>query len=198
MISSRLKTPTRWSISGTVDEQFFFLTLGQTARDDHAAQVALLFELEHFVDRGERLVTGLFDKAAGVDDREVGPFRVVDQVVSVDLQHAEHPFAVDEVFGATEADKGIGSLCVRAVFFGGVGIGHGNRTFTGGGSELRRNSHCSRLGAGGRWARIPELFQLGLSQSCGVLAGDYLTQNLKINVLEFVDIETCDRFFVFA
>ena len=67
-------------------------------------------QLEHLVDRGERLRAGRLDEAAGVDDGEVGPLRVVHQLVAVELQQAEHPLAVDEVLGAAEADEGVAAF----------------------------------------------------------------------------------------
>ena len=70
----------------------------------------LPLELEHLVDGGERLLPGRLDEAAGVDDGEVGARRVVDQLVAVELQHAQHPLAVDEVLGAAEADEGVTAL----------------------------------------------------------------------------------------
>ncbi len=43
------------------------------------------------------------------------PLRVVHQLVTVELQQAEHPLAVDEVLRAAEADKRIAALgCRRA------------------------------------------------------------------------------------
>ena len=94
-------------------EQRFLLPLGQAAGDDHAAELALALELEHLVDRGERLVPGRLDEAAGVDDDEVGALRLVDQLVAVELQQAEHPLAVDEVLRAAEADEGVGAFVGR-------------------------------------------------------------------------------------
>ena len=101
----------------TIDQKFFFLPFGQAARDDYPAQIALLFELQHFVDRRERLVPRLLDETAGVDHREVGTLRIVDQLVSVQLQHAEHAFAVHQVLGAAEADEGVTTFGVSAAKF---------------------------------------------------------------------------------
>ena len=110
MTSSRPKTPTRWSISGRDSEQRLPLPLGQAAGDDHAAQLAAALELEHFVDRGERFLPGRLDEPAGVDDDEIGPARVVHQLVAVELQQAEHPLAIDEVLRAAEADERVAAF----------------------------------------------------------------------------------------
>ena len=90
VISSRPNTPTRWSISGPVSSSVFFLPLGQAAGDDHAPRCRPWpLELQHLVDRGERLVPGPLDEPAGVDDHEVGPVRLVHQLVAVELQQAQ-------------------------------------------------------------------------------------------------------------
>ncbi len=110
MTCSRPKTPTRWSISGRDSSKRFFLSFGEAAGDDDAAQFAAAFQFEHFVDRGERLCPGGLDETARVDDGEVGAARVVHQFVTIELQQAEHPLAVDEVLRTAEADKRVAAL----------------------------------------------------------------------------------------
>ena len=91
-------------------EQRLFLALGQAAGNDHAPRAAAAFQLEHFVDRRIRFLAGPFDEPAGVDDDEIGPLRLVDQPVAVQLQQAEHPLAVDQILRAAEADEGISAF----------------------------------------------------------------------------------------
>jgi hypothetical protein len=86
------------------------LPLGQTARDDHAAELAATLEFEHLVDGAERFLTGRLDEAAGVHDREVGLGGVIDQLVAVQLEHAQHPLAVDEVLRTAQADEAVLTL----------------------------------------------------------------------------------------
>ena len=69
--------------------------------------------------RRERLGPGPLDEAAGVDDDEIGPVRLADQLVAVELQQAEHPLAIDEVLRAAEADEGVGAFGVRTACCGG-------------------------------------------------------------------------------
>jgi hypothetical protein len=101
--------------AGAFDQQFFFLSFGQAARDNHTARTASGFELEHLVDSRERLVARPLDEAAGVHDHKVGAVRVIDQSITVDLKQAEHALAVDQVFRTPQAHKGV------AAFGGGGG-----------------------------------------------------------------------------
>jgi hypothetical protein len=109
---------------GAVDQQRFFLSLGEAARDNHSAELALAFELEHFVDGAERFLPGLLNKAAGVDDGEVGALGVIHQLVTVELQHAEHPLAINQILGTAEADEGVSPLRAGAIGIGTVGGSH--------------------------------------------------------------------------
>src|SRR5262249_49411453 len=86
-------------------EQRIFLALREAAGYDHAAQFALAFQVEHFIDRRKRFGSSRFNKTTRIDDGEVGAFRVVHQLIAIELQQAEHPLAVDEVLRAAKADK---------------------------------------------------------------------------------------------
>jgi hypothetical protein len=99
-----------------VGQQVFLLPLGKATRNDHALRFASLLQGQHFIDGAERLGAGPLDESAGVHDDEVGPFRLVHQLVAVDLQQPQHPLAVDQVFRAAQADERIRSL--RSVGFG--------------------------------------------------------------------------------
>ena len=56
------------------------------------------------------------------------PVGLVDQLVAVELQQAEHPLAVDEVLGAAEADEGVGALGLAVAGSGlRLGLWDGNR-----------------------------------------------------------------------
>ena len=72
--------------------------------------------------RRERLRPGPLDEAARVDDDKIGPVRLADQLIAVELQQAEHPLAIDEVFRAAEADEGVGALGIGAAGWSSVRI----------------------------------------------------------------------------
>jgi hypothetical protein len=95
---------------GPLDEQRFLLPLGQAAGDNDAAKLAAALELEHFVDGAERLLPGRFNEAAGVHHGKVGVGGTVNKLIAVELQHAKHPLAVDEILRAAEADKAVLAL----------------------------------------------------------------------------------------
>src|SRR5689334_8094734 len=46
---------------GTLLQELFFVSLGQTAGDNHAANRSLAFQVEHLVDRGKRFIARPFD-----------------------------------------------------------------------------------------------------------------------------------------
>ena len=71
---------------GTFFQQRFFFALRQAAGDDDAARAAAAFEIEHFVNGRIRFFAGPLDETAGVDDDEIGPLRLVDQAVAIQLQ----------------------------------------------------------------------------------------------------------------
>lgn len=87
-----------------------FESFGEASGDDNAAGFSLAFEVEHFVDDGAGFCAGAFDEAAGVNDDEVCAVGFGDECVAVLCERAEHFFAVDEVFGAAEADEGVGAF----------------------------------------------------------------------------------------
>ena len=53
----------------------------------------------------DRLFSRLLDEAAGVDDDRFGRVDVVDDVVALPAQLAQHDLAVDAILGATETDQ---------------------------------------------------------------------------------------------
>ena len=67
-------------------EQGFLLTLGQTARYDHAPDSAAAIQIEHLANRAVRFLPRLLDKAAGVDHHQVGPLWLSDESVPIELQ----------------------------------------------------------------------------------------------------------------
>ena len=46
---------------------------------------------------------------------EIGPFRLVDQLVAVELQQPEHPLAVDQILGTAQADEAVLPLHERRI-----------------------------------------------------------------------------------
>ena len=91
-------------------EQRLALPLGQTARDDHALELAAPFEVEHLIDGGKRLLPRGLDKPARVHDRKISPPRIIDQLIAIELQQPQHPLAVDEILRAAQADECIAAL----------------------------------------------------------------------------------------
>src|SRR5207248_4594101 len=120
-------------------EQLLLLPLAQAAGDDHAPRAALLFQLQHLVDGRKRLGPRSLDEAAGVYNDEIGPIRLADELIAVQLQQTEHPLAIDEVFWAAEADEGVGA-------FGLVGCARRLLGFHGGGEHARAKPDSSGNG----------------------------------------------------
>src|SRR5690606_15838871 len=61
----------------------------------------------------------------GVDDGKVCAWGVVDQLVAIELEQAEHPLAVDQILGAAKTYEGIPPLGARSVSIGTVCSSHG-------------------------------------------------------------------------
>ncbi len=99
--------------AGDFLEQLVLPALGETAGDDDGPDATLRLEGEHLADDGERFLARGFDEAARVDDDDVGAFGVGDKSVAVLSQLAEHPFRIDGVLGATEANEGERSFCMH-------------------------------------------------------------------------------------
>jgi hypothetical protein len=111
-----------WPLS----QQRLALALCKAARYDDAAQVAGALKLEHLVDRCERFLPGRFDKPARVHHGEVSVARVVHKLVPVELEHAEHTLAVDEVLRASEANERVTALRSAALDLIGESVWHGD------------------------------------------------------------------------
>ncbi len=90
---------------GHLLQKHFALTLGQATSDDHSFETAFALAVEHLADHAERLLAGRVDKAAGVDDHQVGRVRIGDQHVAVLGQQAKHPLRVDQVLWAAQAHE---------------------------------------------------------------------------------------------
>lgn len=95
---------------GTRFEERFALPFGQATGDDDAAELAAPFELKHLIDRGERFCAGCFDETARVDDRKIGAARIINELVTIELQQAEHSLAVHKVLRAAQADERVPAL----------------------------------------------------------------------------------------
>jgi hypothetical protein len=88
-------------------EQLLFLALGQTSGDNDATGASDFLLFQHFTKGGARLGPRTLDKAASVDDDEIGPLRLADKFIAIELEQAQHPLAVNEIFRAAETDKGV-------------------------------------------------------------------------------------------
>ena len=59
------------------------MPLGEAAGDDHAARPPGFFQIEHLADDPIRLLPRGIDEGAGVDDDEIGPLGLGDQLPAV-------------------------------------------------------------------------------------------------------------------
>ena len=98
---------------------FVAITLDEAARDDELAGVALSLEASHLEDGVDRLLFGRVDKAAGVDDEDLGIFGTRSQVCAGAVEQAHHDLGVDEVLGTPrETNLHPGSPDSRFCFLG--------------------------------------------------------------------------------
>ena len=79
--------------------------LDQASGDDEFLGLAAGFVGGHLEDGVDRFLLRALDERAGVDDDDVGVFGAAGEFGSGARQQAHHDFAVDEVFGAAEADE---------------------------------------------------------------------------------------------
>ena len=84
--------------------EFADVALGHAARDDQLG-AGLGLQQAHLEDGLDRLLLGLADEAAGVDDDGVGLFRALHHGVTTGHRDAKHMLGVDAVFGTAERDK---------------------------------------------------------------------------------------------
>ena len=77
----------------------------QAAGHDQLFCAAGFLKLGHFKNGLDRFLLGGIDEAAGVDDNHVGSRRVGRQFMSAGDKLAHHDLGIDEVLGATQADK---------------------------------------------------------------------------------------------
>ena len=63
------------------------------------------FVAGHLEDGVDRFLLGRVDEGAGVDDEDIGGFGVGGDARAGAVEQAHHDLAVDEVFGAAEADE---------------------------------------------------------------------------------------------
>ena len=104
-ISSRPKTPTTWSTSGTSSSSISFCRSARQPATITPLICARPLALEHLPDHAERLLPRRVDEPAGIDDHQVGRLRVRDERVAVLGQQPEHPLGIDQVLGAAQADE---------------------------------------------------------------------------------------------
>ena len=92
------------------------ISLGQASGDDKAAAASLLLQVGQREDGVERLLGGVADKGAGVDDNDLGPCRVRNDRVPRLLKDAENELRVDAVLRASQADETYRGLFSRIGF----------------------------------------------------------------------------------
>ena len=79
--------------------------LDEATGHDQSFGFAAGFLAGHFEDFVDRFLLRGANERAGVDDDDVGIFGIGSRLGSGVDQHAHHDLAIDEVFGAAEADK---------------------------------------------------------------------------------------------
>lgn len=91
--------------------------LDQASGDDEFFRLAGSFMTGHFEDGINRFLLGAVDKRAGVDDDDIGVLGAAGEFSSRASQQTHHDFAIDQVFGATQADEAhfLGSCRMRLV-----------------------------------------------------------------------------------
>lgn len=67
-------------------QKAIILTFGKASGDHHSTDFSRAFQFEHLVDGFERLLSGVFDESAGIDDDKVRFFRVLHQLVATLLE----------------------------------------------------------------------------------------------------------------
>ena len=81
------------------------IPLHQASGDHNPLGLAAGLVLHHLQNRVHRLLLGGVDKAARIDDNNLGVFRVRRQLRTVVVQHPHHHFGVDKILGAAERDE---------------------------------------------------------------------------------------------
>src|SRR4029078_10075806 len=86
-------------------EQVSLISLRQTTGGNQYTAGPLLLQLAVCDDRVDRLLLGLFDETAGIDDDHFGFLWVSGQGKSVCDQGTQHDFRIDLVFRTTQVDE---------------------------------------------------------------------------------------------
>ena len=84
------------------------VALDEAAGDDEFSCRAGGLVAGHFEDGVDRLLLGRVDKAARVDDEDLGLFGMGGEPRAGSVEHAHHHLGVDEVFGAAQRNKAHG------------------------------------------------------------------------------------------
>ena len=90
---------------GHLRRQLFRVALRQTAGDHQPLAAPRLLVLGHLENGVDRLLLGLADEAAGVDDDDLGGLGRRDQLVSRIGRVSEHDLGVDAIFRAAKGDE---------------------------------------------------------------------------------------------
>ena len=95
---------------GAVFEQLLFLPFSQAPGNDNTFRFTFFFKFQHLIDGGKRFRSSVLDEAACVDDNKITTDGIGNHFVPIKLQQAHHPFAIDSVLRASEADEGVASF----------------------------------------------------------------------------------------
>ena len=107
---------------GDVFLDFVAIALDEASGDDELLGFAMRLMAGHLEDGVDRFLLGRVDEGAGVDDQDVGGFGVAGDARAGVVEQAHHDFAVDEVFGAAEADESDAQGFVCGSFGFGCGV----------------------------------------------------------------------------
>ena len=81
------------------------VALRKAARRHQQAAAARLLVARHFKQRGDGFFLCGLDEAAGVDDDDLRPRRVGNDLIAVLLEHREHLLGIDAIFAASQRDQ---------------------------------------------------------------------------------------------
>ena len=81
------------------------VALREAARRHQQAAAARLLVARHFKQRGDGFFLRGLDEAAGVDDDDLRPRRVGNDLIAVLLEHREHLLGIDAIFAASQRDQ---------------------------------------------------------------------------------------------
>jgi len=97
-----------------IRQQLRLVPLHQATRDHHPLALSIFLQLDRLPDFRQRFGFRRFQKSAGIDNDGIRIRRIRRDGQPIISEQPQHPFAVHQVLGTTEADKSDGSNLVSA------------------------------------------------------------------------------------